>query len=78
MSCFAFPSLLFHWMLDFALATMLPLVSCHKIFIRIPFSPDLQPVLGCFLVVQSIQVHPMDGRFDLIACLKSQMVCCVS
>jgi hypothetical protein len=37
MSCFVFPSLLFYWMLDFALAPMLPLVSLQEIFIRMPF-----------------------------------------
>jgi len=78
MSCFAFPSLPFYWMLDFALAPMLPLVSCQEIFIQIPFSPDLLLVLGGFLVVQSIQIHQFVGVFDLIACLKSQMVRYVS
>ena len=74
MSCFAFPSLLFHWMLDFALVPRFPLVSRQEIFIRMPFSPNLQLVLVGFLVVQSIRSHPFDGGFDLAACLKSQMV----
>ena len=78
MNCFASPSLLFYWVLDFTLAPMFLLVSYQEIFIRVPFSPDLQLVLGGFLVVQSIQIHPLDGRFDLIVCLKSQMVCYVS
>ncbi len=71
MSCLAFPSLLFHWMLDFVLAPVLPLVSCQEILIRIL---DLQLVLAGSLDVQSIQIHPLDGRFNLTACLKSQMV----
>jgi len=78
MNCFASPSLLFYWVLDFTLAPMFLLVSYQEIFIRVPFSPDLQLVLGGFLVVQSIQIHQFDGGFDLIACLKSQMVRYVS
>jgi hypothetical protein len=75
MSCLAFLPLLFYWMLVSALAPLLPLVSRQAIFIR---TPDLQLVLAGFLVVQSIQIHPFDGGFDLIACLKSQMVRYVS
>ena len=54
------------------------LVEGKEIFIRIPFSPDLQLVLVCFLVVQSIQIHQFDGGFDPVACLKSQIVRYVS
>jgi hypothetical protein len=78
MSCFAFPSLLLPWMLDFTLAPRFSLVSRQEIFIRMPFSPDLQLVLAGFLDVQSIQSHPFEGGFDLAACLKSQMVRYVS
>ena len=71
MSCLTFPPLLFYWMPDLTLAPVFPLVSCQKIFTRIP---DLQLVLGGFLVVQSIQTSPFDGGLDLTVCLKSQMV----
>jgi hypothetical protein len=74
MSCFVFPSLLFFWMLDFALAPRFPLVSRQAKFIRMPFSPYLQLALGGFFVVQSIRSHLFDGGFDLTVCLKSQMV----
>jgi hypothetical protein len=75
MSCFAFLSLLFYWLLDFTPAPMLPLASCLKFFTRFP---GLQLVLVAFLVVQSLHIHPLDGRFDLTACLKFQMVWYVS
>jgi len=71
MSCLTFPPLLFYWMPDLTLAPVFPLVSFQKIFTRIP---DLQLVLGGFLVVQSIQTSPFDGGLDLTVCLKSQMV----
>ena len=78
MSCFAFPSLLLPWMLDFSRAPRFPLVSRQEILIRMPFSPNFWLVLAGFLDVQSIQIHLLDGGFDLAACLKSQMVWYVS
>ena len=73
MSCFAFPSLLLPWRLDFALAPMFSLVSCQEIFIQIAFSPNFYLVPVGFLVVQSIQIHRFDDGFDLIVGLKFQI-----
>jgi hypothetical protein len=78
MSYFFYLLLLFRWMLDFTLAPRLPLVSCQEIFIRMPFSPDLQLVLLGFLVVKSMGCHPFDGGYNLVACLNSQVVWYVS
>ena len=77
MSCFAFPSLLLHWMPDLALAAILPFLSCQDLFIRMAFSPDLQLVLAGFLDVQFIHIRRLDDGFDLAVCLKSQLVGCV-
>jgi hypothetical protein len=69
MSCLAFPPLLFYWMLDFTLAPVFPLVSCQKIFTRIP---DLQLVQTDFFVVQSIHIHRFDDGFDWMCALNSK------
>ena len=78
MSCLASPSLFFYRMLDFTLAPFFQLVSCQGIFILMPLSPDFWLVRVGFLVVQLIHIHQFDGGFDLIVCLKSQMVRYVS
>jgi len=78
MSYFAFPSLLFHWMLDLTLAPMSPLVLCQKIFVQNIFSPDLQLVLGGFLVVQCLQMRSQESGFGLAMRLKFQMARCLS
>ena len=63
--------LVFSPMPDLTLAPVFLLVSCQKIFTRIP---DFQLVLGGFLVVQSIHTYQFDGGLDLTVCLKFQMV----
>jgi len=73
MSCLAFPSLLFPWMLHFSLAPLLPLVSFRYLFIRMAFSLDLQLVLAGFLDVQFIHIRRFAGGFDLAVCLKFQI-----
>ena len=71
------PRPLIHWMLDFALAPLFPLVSCQEIFIRWPLSPDPWLVLTDFFVVQSMYIRQSDGGVDLIVCLKFQIARCV-
>jgi hypothetical protein len=78
MSGYDSPRPLIHWMLDFALAPLFPLVSCQEIYIRWSLSPDPWLVLTDLFVVQSIHIHRFDGGFDLLLCLKFQIARWVS
>jgi hypothetical protein len=64
------PLSLFHWMLNFALAPLFPLVSWQEISIQMPFSPNSWLVPDGFLVVQSIHIRLWTGDYDLVVCLK--------
>ncbi len=77
MSGYVSPSSLFHWMLDCALAPLVPLVSCQEIFIRLSLSLDSWFVQTGFIVVQSIHIYRFDDGFDLVAYLKPQISRCV-
>jgi hypothetical protein len=51
------PRSLIHWMLDFALAPLYPLVSHQENIYPMPHSPDSWLVPTAFFVVQSIHIH---------------------
>jgi hypothetical protein len=72
MSGYDSPLSLIHWVLDFALAPLFPLVFCQEISIRLPLSLDFWLVLAGFFVVQSIHIHQSDGGFDWMCALNSK------
>jgi hypothetical protein len=75
MSCFAFSLPLFHWMLEFALAPRLPLVSIQNQFIQTGCSPLFLLAAVTIFAVQSGYIRLQEGGSDLALRLKSQIAC---
>jgi hypothetical protein len=78
MSCLVFSCPLFHWMLDFSLASGFRFVSIQNWFAQTAFFTGFWLVLVCFFVVQYLQIRLQECGFDLAMRLKFQVNRCIS